>query len=562
MSRVSSSAIVLFLSVVGCTGTIEGGADGDRPPSDPDDPNGDPPPGQGGNGGSGGNGAQACQVSTPTPPRLWRLTHRQFRNTVTEAFGFSVPALETLPGESRLDGFANAAERLALSPTLFEYYSQGAEAVGAEVVKRSGDFLRCPLASLGTGTCLADFVSAVGRKAWRRPLAPAEVTRLTKLYQDTAGGDPEVGLSTVVQALILSTNFIYRTELGTGDGSVATTLTDVELASALSYLLWDGPPDAGLMTLAEAGKLHPRATLLAEAKRLLGTTTKAPPALFSFVQQWLETEDLTEKPKDMATFPIFDREVARQLEEETRTLLDEVVFDAKGDRNLRSLLTASHGFVSAKTAKIYDVPAPAGSGLVRTELDPTRRRGLLTQGSFLAAHAEPINTSVVGRGRFIREEILCDDVPPPPGEFKFDEKVITDDMTAREKFTEHAKNPACAACHRLFDTIGFALENYDAIGAYRKTDKNKTIDPSGALTLPSGADIKFTNLVDLVNQLADGPDTYACFASQYTQYATGRVKLDECERDNMVRAFKASGYKVDALIMALVGSPGFVNRKN
>jgi hypothetical protein len=200
--------------------------------------------------------------------------------------------------------------------------------------------------------------------------------------------------------------------------------------------------------------------------------------------------------------------------------------------------------------------------LTRTDLDPTQRHGLLTQASFLAAHADQLETSVVGRGRYLREQVLCGPVPPPPGDFKFNEKVITDDMTAREKFTEHAKNPACSSCHSLFDGIGFALENYDAAGQFRLKDKNKMIDPTGKLDLPLGGQIEFANFIDMIDQIAKGPDAYGCFAEQYLQYTSGKVELGDCERAEIAKAFADSGYKLDELALAVVRSPRFVTRRN
>jgi hypothetical protein len=506
----------------------------------------------------------ACRDVTANPTRLWRLTHVQLRNTISDAFGVRVPVLDTLPAESRLDGFANVSERLGLSSVLIAYYDRGADAVAAEVARRSGDFLKCPLAGLGQGTCLADFLRTYGSRAWRRPLSDPELAKLDRLYREAAQAlTPDEGLKTVVKALLLSANFLFRTELGADSRPGATTtLTDLELASALSYTLWDGPPDAPLMELAMAGKLHEPATLKAQAQRLFTTSAKAQAALHSFMQQWLETESLTSEAKDAMTFPTFTTQVARDLEEETRLFINGVVFDPGGDRSLRTLLTASYGYLNAGTARLYGRQLGAGTNLVRTELDPAQRRGLFTQASFLAAHAEPINTSVVGRGRYLREQVLCAPVPPPPGDFKFDEKVITEDMTAREKFAVHSKNPACASCHALFDVIGFALESYDAVGQYRTTDKGKPIDPSGVVPVPSGGDIKFANFVDLVDQLVKGPDIYSCFASQYLQYASGKVRLDDCEREEIARAFKASGYRLDELALAVVTSPRFLNRRN
>jgi len=480
-----------------------------------------------------------------------------------EVFGFDVPVVGNFPAESRLDGFANAAERLSVSPVLLEYYGQAAAEMAAAVAGKSSEFLTCPLQDLAGGTCLGTFLRTVGSKAWRRPLGDEEVSRFTKLYTDAAAAlGPEGGFKTVVEGLLLSANFLFRTELGdpaAAKGNIVP-LTGLELASAMSYLIWDAPPDAELMRLADQGKLEDPEVRAAEARRLLAKAQAAPAALHDFLRQWLETEDFLRKEKDPEVFPEYSPEMAQDLVRETERFVEEVVFEAGGDRSLTTLLTAPWGYLNARTAKLYGATA-AGPELGRTELDPSQRRGLFTQASFLAAHAEPAATSVVARGRFIREEVLCSAVPPPPEDFKFDEKVITEDMTAREKFIEHSKNPSCAACHALFDSLGFALENYDAIGQYRTTEKGKTIDPSGELPLDSGQKVPFDNFIDLVEKLAKGKEAYACFAAQYLQYASGRLKLDRCETENLARAFVDSGHRLDALVAAWVSAPGFASRR-
>jgi hypothetical protein len=474
-----------------------------------------------------------------------------------------VPVLDTLPDESRLDGYANASEKLGLSPVLMAYYDSGADAVATEVVKANANYLKCPLAMLGEGTCLAEFLRTFGQKAWRRPLTPAELGKLDKLYRGAALMiSPDEGLKTVVKGLLLSANFLFRTELGTDQTPGTTTkLTDLELASALSYTLWDSPPDAELMELAIANKLHDPAALKQQAQRLWSTSPKARASLYSFLRQWMETERLTTDPKDTTVFPAFTPQVAKDLEQETRLFLEGVVFEPGGDRSLRTLLTATYGYLNGSTAKLYGQTG-AGAALAKTDLDATQRRGIFTQAGFLAAHADQLETSVVGRGRYLREQVLCGPVPPPPGDFKFNEKVITDDMTAREKFTEHAKNPACSSCHSLFDGIGFALENYDAAGQYRQKDKNKVIDASGTLALPMGGEISFKNFVDMIDQIATGPDAYACFAGQYLQYTSGKTKLDECERAEIGKAFADADYRIDDLALAIVTSPRFLTRRN
>jgi hypothetical protein len=408
-------------------------------------------------------------------------------------------------------------------------------------------------------SCLGDFLATVGRRAWRRPLDEAEKKELTALHAAAAKADgPETGLRSLITALVLSPNFLFRTELGSGG-----RLTDYELASALSFMLWDAPPDDALLEMAAAGKLRDRAVLANEARRLLSDSQRAPEAMNTFLRQWLKIDELGGKKKDEALFPFYTAEVGRDLLEETRRLFDEVVFAAGGDRSARTLFTATHGYVSARTAGIYGVDA-AGDALARVDLDGKRRRGLLTSGAFLAGHAGADATKVVDRGAFVREEFLCAEVPAPPQNFRFEDAAITDDMTAREKLVLHAKNPACAGCHTLFDGIGFALENYDAVGRWRDTEKGKAIDPSGVVPLPSGGELRFANFVDFIDQLAQKPDIYGCFASQYLSYATGRGvrEIDSCEKSALLAGFAKSGYRVDALVTDIVSSPGFTARGN
>jgi hypothetical protein len=473
---------------------------------------------------------------------------------------------KSFPADSRLDGFANGADRLAVSSLLTEYYYKAAAELSGEVLRRSAEFVGCPVAELGAGTCLADFIKSFAGKAWRRPTTDDDVAKLRKVYATSATAtDPPTGLRMVVEAIVLSPNFLFRTELGApnaGAGKVIA-LTDYELASALSYALWDAPPDPPLMALAASGKLHEPATLLAEAKRLLGSPKKAPPALDSFVQQWLKVDDLPGTQKDATAFPTYNAQVAQDLLDENRLFINNVVFDAGGDRSLRTLLTSTAGYVNSRTAGLYGATG-AGTDLARTTLHTSQRRGLLTQAAFMAAHADSDSTRLVDRGRFIREEVLCLEVPPPPADFKFMDPKITDDMTQREKLTIHAANPACATCHVLFDGIGFAMEAYDPVGQYRTLDRGKKIDTTGELPLPNRPTLKFANFVELVDQIAKLPDPYACFSARYLEYTTGRAaaQVPDCERETLARAFTESGYKVDALILAVVSSPGFVARKN
>jgi hypothetical protein len=521
--------------------------------------------GTGGGGPSGGSGPAAtspCDSGSIPRARTWRLTNNQFKNTVMAVFGFAGPSTDMLPQDGQPDGFANQADRLSVPPLLASRYLAASDEIAASVVSRSSEFIKCPLSDLGAGTCLKDFLGSVGTRAWRRPLTPAEVTKYTGLFTTLAQGNPaEVAFKGVVQALVLSPNFLFRTELG-GSNSGNTRLTEWELASALSYMLIDGPPDAPLMQLAESGKLHEPSTLTAQAKRLLTEGPQAARITGSFFQQWLQFDGLGTLTKDTTLFPTYTPEMVADLVAESQAMVDGVLFDKAGDQSVKTLLTANFGYVTSRTAALYGVTA-TGAGFSKMNLPGNQRRGLLTQAGFISAASDSDDTNLPARGRIVREQALCATVAPPPAAFTFDEAKITPDMTNREKFLTHTTNPACAGCHALFDGIGYAMEQYDAIGRFRTMDKNKTIDTAGTLPLPSGT-LQFANYIDLVDQIAKLPETYQCVASQYAAYATGRAseEISQCESDAITKAFTSGGYKLEALVAAVVTSPNFAVRRN
>jgi hypothetical protein len=497
--------------------------------------------------------------------RTWRLTNTQYRNTLRAVFGFLGPTAEAMPQDGQPDGFANQSDRLTVPALLASKYMQASDEIASNVVGRSGEFIKCPVAELGNGTCLRDFLGSVGTKAWRRPLAPVELDKYTNLYKSVAQTNPpDVAFKSVVQALVLSPNFLFRTELG-GSAPGLVSLTEYELASALSYMLIDGPPDDALMELAGNGKLHESATLTAQAKRLLmagGAGSAAAKNVGSFFRQWLQFESLPDLTKDASIFPMYTPEAVTDLMAANQQFIEGVLFDPAGDRSVKTLLTASYGYVSSRTAPLYGVQA-AGTALTKTELPGKERRGLLTDIAFIAGASDSDDTNLPARGRIVREQALCATVAPPPQAFEFDETKVTPDMTNREKFNTHTTNPACAACHTLFDGIGFAMEQYDTIGRFRTMDKMKTIDSSGELPLPSGT-LKFANYLDFIDQVVKMPETYACVASQYAAYSTGRApgSIPKCEADTIAKAFTDGGYSLDALVAAVVTSPNFTLRRN
>lgn len=519
--------------------------------------------------GGGPNVTMSCATPALGKSRVWRLTRSQIENTLRDSFGFVPASISSVPIEARLDGFANQAALLTISPLLAEtFFTMGGE-LGTHAAKNPSQYgIACDVARLTAGECLSGFLSNAGRKMWRRPLTDAELASLTQLFTDTsAHGGPAEGVASVLQALLLSPHFLHRTELGTTTQAGAVTpLTEYELASALSFFLWDSGPDEELYTLASQSKLRDRPTLLAQARRMFELRDKSEPALNNFLQQWLYLEALPNSTKDTTQFAMATPEVAADLQQELRLFFDSVLFEPGGDRNLKTLFTSTYAFVNERTAPLYGLTGVTGTDLVRRELNPNERRGMISMLPFLWGHSHAEDTNLVGRGAHFRGQLLCErlTVPPggvPPGNF------APAGSTGRQRLTAHA-NPACASCHGLFDGVGFALEQYDAIGRYRTTEYGQTIDPSGNLPLPSQANMRpgigFTNFVDLVDKLVEMPDIYGCFAQQLASYASGRdiPELDPCERDALIEQFSKQNHEIDELVMNVVASPGFMDRKN
>jgi hypothetical protein len=567
-----------LLATLGCTGHIRGaGGNASGSPGSGGSSAGSSTGSSGGTatGASGGTsgGTPTVDCTAPSPlakPRIWRLTQTQMANTLRDNFAFVPPAIAGFPIDSRLDGFANRPADLTVSPLLADGYYSAGEQLGAQAVANPAQFgIACTLAKLSSGNCLTNFITTFGQKMWRRQLTPAETASFTSLYATTAaqGEGPAGGVKGVVQAFFLSPNFVHRTELGaTSQAGTTVPLTDFELASELSYTLWDSAPDAALMALATQSKLHDETVLLSEAQRLFAATDKAAPAMNSFIQQWLFLETLGDTTKDTTIFPVATPSVAQSLVEENSLFVNSVIFDPQGDRSLKTLLTASYTFVNSANAPIYGIQGVTGSAFTRHDLDPSQRQGILSLAPFMWGHATSDGTNLPGRGSYFRSNVLCAPVGLPAGGVPQDGRFAPPDATGREKFAIHS-DPACAGCHTLFDGIGFAMENYDAIGSFRLTDFGKTIDASGTLPLPSrpnGPDLAFNNFTDLMNQVSGQSDPYDCFATQYLSYTSG-AKIDDmavCDRQKLSAQFASADHRIDALVMSVIGSSNFMNRQN
>jgi hypothetical protein len=358
--------------------------------------------------------------------------------------------------------------------------------------------------------------------------------------------------------VLTSPNFLFRVEADPAedDEDGIRALNDHEIATRLSYFLWSSMPDDELFDLAEKGSLSRPEVLDSQIRRMLGDP-KADALVKNFAGQWLQLRDLKTLAPDAERFPSFDEELRSAMQQETEMLFQAVVSE---DRSILDFLNADFTFVNDRLARHYGMQGVTGSGFQRT---PTaeNRRGVLTQASILLLTSNPTRTSPVKRGKWILENILGDPPPPPPPmveELKEGDELLG---TLRERMEQHREDESCAVCHRQMDTLGFGLENFGTIGAWRVTDGGSDIDPAGVL--PGG--LEFRGPQELMQVLADKKkDNFArCLAEKMLTYALGRglQSTDRCAVDAIIKQLREQDYRFGALMRAIVHSDPFLFRE-
>jgi hypothetical protein len=326
------------------------------------------------------------------------------------------------------------------------------------------------------------------------------------------------------------------------------------MASRLSYALYASMPDEGLFTAAAANRLETAQQIEEQVRRML-KDPKLKDGLGDFVNQWLDISDLAEQRKN-PVFTNYTPAVADAMLAEAKEMFASVM---GGDGKLTTLLTAKYGFTDTGLAKIYGATA-AGTGLQKTDLNPDQRAGILTQGAFLAAHAKADESFPIARGRTVADRLLCKDLPLPPDDIP-DPKEPGPNLSTRERFEEHGRNPCAAACHNIIDPLGFAFENFDATGAWRTMDGGKAVNAAGAVEV-DGRMQSFNNAVALAGILSTSTDVADCMAKQFLRFALRRkeVQGDETHIKAAAEALRANNSDLRELLVALTKSKAFTHR--
>ncbi len=492
------------------------------------------------------------------PPPVPRLTAAQYANSIAALFGDDIVVPPEPEPDAREGGLlAVGAGVSTLSPRGVENFERAAYAVAGQVLdaERRDRVLPCPAAELDR-SCMEAFTAEWGRRIWRRPLTADEITRLAEVGERAGEtlGDAVAGLEYTLAGLLQSPNFLFRRELGEPDPADAgrRRFTDYEMAARLSFLLWNVTPDDALLDAAEAGELTTAEGLRAHAERMYADPRSRDGVMRIFIE-WLGLDDLDELRKDTAVFVAMSPEVGSAARTETLSLIDDLVFAR--DADFRGFLTERRTFVDRKLAALYGVRAPARDGFAPVDLTGSGRRGFLGQVSFLALNSHPTSTSATLRGKFVREKLLCQVVPPPPSDVdtSIPEPSGTT-RTLRERVAEHLTNPACAGCHELTDKVGLAFETFDGLGVARTLDHGAVIDPSGDLD-----GVPFSDADQLVELIAGDPGFGFCVARHVFRYGTGT--LDARDQEALVQTladrFAADGHRFEGLLFDFIASPAF-----
>jgi hypothetical protein len=511
--------------------------------------------------GTAGSGSTWAADTPPTVAPIRRLTNVEYDNTVADLLGDTSGPASQFAADVAQDGFTNNALGQSVSPALAEQYMMAAEALSNTAAQALPTLLGCDPAIGDELTCVTQFIRSFGRRAWRRPLRAAEESRLLGVYN---AGRLEFPVATaikmVVQVMLESPQFLYLLEEPDAAQGVAAVgsvmpLDSWQVASRLSYFLIGSMPDAELFAAAELGELDSPEQIRAQAERLL-ESPRARERLGLFFTEWLELRNVDRMLKDATLFPDYSLQQGAMLRDQVELFATAVVLDQAGTP--ADLLTASYTFMTPELAPLYGVGAPTAPGFSRVDLDPSRRMGLLTHVGILANLAKSNQNDPVHRGKFVRERLLCQVVPPPPVNANITPPAVRADATTRERFAQHRADPSCAACHALMDPIGLGFEHYDALGQWRDTENNLPIDATGEII---GTDVAgtFDGAIELSHKLAQSAQVRACLVEQLFRFAHGRspTVADDDRMSWLGGQFEAGSFQIKALLLALTQSQAF-----
>jgi hypothetical protein len=506
----------------------------------------------------------ACGESAPEsaggPATVRRLTDAQYRNAIADVFGSQIVVAGRFDPLQRTDGLlAVGASNAAITPSAFERYHIMARSIAAQVVNERNRTVLIGCAPADPRafdeSCAKSFYGRVGRLLFRRPLGTEELASYADLAKAATEvrGDFHEGLAYGLQGLLTAPDFLYVAE-NTVQEKDKLQLDAFARATRLSFLLWNTTPDDVLLAAAESGELLTDKGLERQVERMMASP-RFKSGVRAFFNDMLALDQVEQFQKDTVIYPAFTLAAATDSREQVlRTLVDLLVTN-NGD--YRDIFTTRTTFVSRALGLVYQIPASVPGGWAKYEFpegDP--RAGIHTQISFVALHSHPNRSSPTLRGKAIRELLMCQKVPDPPGDVNFDQfnDPNSPNRTARERLVVHSTDPACAGCHKVTDPIGLALETFDGAGQSRTMENGVPIDTSGEIN-----GVAFQDAIGLGRALREDPAVPACLVSRIYAYGVGRA-VTQAERPVITyleKTFADEGYRLPELIRHIALSDAF-----
>jgi len=438
------------------------------------------------------------------------------------------------------------------------YNAKGA----GKTASREKIFVCTPSGKNNEQACAEKILSNLARSAYRRPVNSEDIKPLLGLYEQGVkdGGTFESGIQMAIEGLLVSTEFLFRIESDPANVAKNSVypLSDLELASRLSFFLWSSIPDDELLKVAEQGKLRKPEILDQQIKRML-TDERSTTLVNNFAEQWLLLRNLPHTDKNQELFPDFDENLRKDFQKETELFLGSIF---REDRSILDMFRADYKFLNERLARHYDIPDVYGNRFRRVSVTDENKQGLLAQGAVLAITSYPNRTSPVLRGKWVLENIMA--APPPPPPTVIPPLQESDDtgkvMSMRQAMEKHRANPVCAVCHNRMDPIGFGLENFNPIGQWRTEDAGSPIDSSGML--PDGS--SFQGPAQLQRALLSQSEVIAsAFTQKLLTYALGRdlAHFDMTAVRKIVHATAPQDYRFSTIVSGIVNSVPFQMRR-
>jgi hypothetical protein len=546
----------------------------------------------------------ACKTLDPGPTYVRRLTRAEYRQTVRDLLSDSAidQYILDFPYEEKRLNFDNNATVLSVSPLLTEQYMLTAAKL-ADTAVNGAQFLPNVLGGCNPMVspeemCWMRFNTSFVRKAFRRPPTAEEIANLRLAYDEGRKVDFATGIEMALAAVLQSPQFLYRIEVGRAPAKPDdkfVELTSHEVAARLSFLIWGTTPDTALRIAADADQLRTPEQIAKQVDRMLVETatvgtapntmmvmrphTKARAVVASFHDQWLEIEKVDEVEKDPKTYPTntFNKSHVTLMQSEIQKFVEEAFWGTEpGLGTLTALYTGNFTYATPSLFTFYGTdklglvgppPPPPMPDMAprhaKVMTDGVRRGGLLTQGALMILLSNPAASNPVTRGKFVREQLLCQHLQPPPNDIMVELPPVNRMLTTRERFNKHMEIPNCRGCHQLTDPIGYAFENFDAIGKWRDNENGKPIDATGEAF---GSDVgKFKGAVELGKKLASSDAAAECVVRQWFRFGYGREeedKIDDCTVELLKRKFIAGGLKFRDLVVALTQTDAFMFKRN